>query len=169
MPVFDADAITVVPYLGSNGLKPFADLCLDGKGIFVVVRSSNPSAGEVQDLQTDGGTVAEKVAASVRLLDSGLPSEHGFGPIGVVLGAQAGGLGLRLRHSLPGSVVLVPGYGAQGGTAADAARYANGRGLGILVNSSQGLLYGHGVNTGGYVASVTERVKAMAREFAVAR
>ena len=137
---FDADALTVNPYLGIDGIKPFIDDCASSdKGIFVLVKTSNKSSGQIQDLITrDGKHVFEKVANW---------STNGRGPvsgecsgIGAVVGATFPEQARVLRKIMKRSYFLVPGYGAQGGTANDAACAFNDDGLGAVVNASRSIM-----------------------------
>jgi len=163
LPVFDCDAITVTPYLGTDSLEPFVSACEDyNKGIFVVVRSSNPSGEQIQDLNSESGTVSQVVAEMVQELHRRhtTRSTYGYGPIGVVLGATVGDIGQKLRALVPQSIVLVPGYGAQGGTSSSSLQYADSRGLGALISSSRGILYGS-LDKGSYISGVKRRVNEM--------
>ena len=120
----DADALTVNGYLGIDGIKPFIDQCqARGKGIFILVRTSNPSAGDLQDLVlNDGRTVYEAMAERVNAWGEGLSGESGYSPVGAVVGATWPLQASRLRKMMPHAFILVPGYGAQGATAEDAVR-----------------------------------------------
>ncbi|MBO8141656.1 MAG: orotidine-5'-phosphate decarboxylase [Firmicutes bacterium] len=138
-----ADALTVNPYLGTDSIEPFLPACRRGKGVFVLVRTSNPSGAELQDYPADSPgaeTVAQRVARMVLRLNEGLPAAGGFGPVGAVVGATTPEHAARLRRELPGVLFLVPGYGAQGAGAAEAAN-AFVKGGGALVNSSRDILY----------------------------
>jgi orotidine-5'-phosphate decarboxylase len=139
------DAVTVNPYFGTDGVLPFVTQALQGgQGVFVVVRSSNPSAAELQDLQlSDGRRVYEAVADLVRGWGCGAVGESGYSAVGAVAGATAAAALARLRHLLPQQPLLVPGYGAQGAQAEDVVAAFDSRGLGALVNSSRGLLYAY--------------------------
>jgi orotidine-5'-phosphate decarboxylase len=141
-PDFDSDFITVNGYLGSDGLKPFIDDCQKyGKGIFVLVKTSNPSSGELQDAGLAGGeTVYEKMGASASALGAPLKGKYGYSPVGAVVGATHPAQAEVLRNKYPALYFLVPGYGAQGGTAADLLPCFDGKGRGAIVNSSRGIL-----------------------------
>ncbi len=137
-----ADALTVNPYLGFDGIKPFADEAFKyGKGLFILVRTSNPSAGDFQDLILEDGrplyrAVAEKITAwSKAYLD-----DAGFSPLGVVVGATWPEQAEELRVLLPHAFILVPGYGAQGGTPASCALNFTAEGSGAIVNASRSLM-----------------------------
>lgn len=137
---FAEDFATVNPYLGSDGIRPFIDVCREEKkGIFVLVKTSNPSSGEFQDRLADGRPlyewVGEKVAAWGR---EAMGEEYSY--VGAVVGATYPQMGEVLRRLMPKSLILVPGYGAQGGTAADLAPYFNADGSGAIVNSSRGII-----------------------------
>ena len=142
-PAFDADALTVTPYLGQDTLEPFAAACREhGKGLFVLVKTSNPGSGHLQDLATpDGRTVAERVADMVAELGADLVGEHGYSSIGAVVGATYPEQARALRGRMPAAIVLVPGYGAQGGGAADAVAAFDARGMGAVVNASRAITY----------------------------
>ncbi|TAH69835.1 MAG: orotidine-5'-phosphate decarboxylase [Anaerolineaceae bacterium] len=137
---FDEDFITVNPYLGSDGILPFIDVCKqENKGLFILVKTSNPSSGEFQDRLIDGRPlyelVGEKVAEWGELL---MGSEYSY--IGAVVGATYPEMGKELRKLMPKTFILVPGYGAQGGKAEDLKHYFNNDGLGAIVNSSRGII-----------------------------
>ena len=138
---FDADFITVNPYLGTDGIKPFTDACAKtGKGIFCLVKTSNPSSGEFQDIEAGGAKLYETVAQKVSDWGKGLVGTHGYSSVGAVVGATYPAQAEKLRRMLPHTYFLVPGYGAQGATAADIAAGFDRRGLGGIVNSSRGIL-----------------------------
>ena len=137
---FDADMLTVNPYLGSDGIKPFVDVCnSDDKGIFVLVKTSNPSSGEFQDRLIDGRALYEHVAEKV--VARGKESMDGaYSNVGAVVGATYPEMSKVLRKLMPNTYFLVPGYGAQGGTAEDLRYCFNEDGLGAVVNSSRGII-----------------------------
>ncbi len=139
----DADALTVNGYLGLDGIRPFIDAAVArGRGIFVLVRTSNPSATELQDLELiDGRRVYEAMGDLVAAWNGPLVDDSGYGPVGAVVGATWPLQAQKLRLRLPGSLILVPGYGAQGATAADCAASFDARGEGALVNASRSLMY----------------------------
>lgn len=136
------DALTVSPYLGSDGVKPFIERCKKNeKGIFVLVKTSNPSSGELQDLPTGDETVHEHMAQLVASwgADALGPSAH-YSCVGAVVGATYPEELKYLRSLMPSTPILIPGYGAQGGTAADVkAGFVNGNGA--VVNSSRGIIF----------------------------
>lgn len=137
----DTDFVTVNPYLGTDSLKPFIKHCTENeKGIFILVKTSNKSSGELQDLISGGKTVYEHVAEMVARLGSDHIGECGYSFVGAVVGATYREEAAKLRVLMPNTYFLVPGYGAQGGTAADAAECFNRDGLGAVVNSSRGII-----------------------------
>ena len=137
---FDEDFATVNPYLGSDGVKPFIDVCKEeNKGIFVLVKTSNPSSGEFQDRIIDGRPLYEWVGEKVAQWGE----EHmgnGYSYVGAVVGATYPEMGTTLRKIMPKTFILVPGYGAQGGKGADLVHFFNEDGLGAIVNSSRGII-----------------------------
>ncbi len=137
---FDEDFVTVNPYLGSDGVKPFIDVCKEeNKGIFVLVKTSNPSSGEFQDQEVDGTPIYEKVAEKVAEWGESHMGDN-YSYVGAVVGATYPAMGAALRKVMPKSYILVPGYGAQGGQAKDLAPFFNADGLGAIVNSSRGII-----------------------------
>lgn len=137
---FDTDILTVNPYLGTDGVKPFVEACnANDKGIFVLVKTSNPSSGEFQDRLIDGRPLYELVAEKV--VEWGNMSMDGaYSNVGAVVGATYPEMSKILRKLMPHTYFLVPGYGAQGGTAKDLANCFNEDGLGAVVNSSRGII-----------------------------
>ena len=137
---FHTDFLTVNPYLGTDGVKPFVDVCnSDDKGLFVLVKTSNPSSGEFQDRLIDGRPLYELVAEKV--VEWGDTCMDGdYSNVGAVVGATYPEMSRILRKLMPRTYFLVPGYGAQGGTAADLAHCFNEDGLGAVVNSSRGII-----------------------------
>lgn len=137
---FDADMATVNPYLGSDGVKPFVDVCkAEDKGIFVLCKTSNPSSGEFQDRLIDGKPLYEHVAAKIEEWGSEC-MEGDYSNVGAVVGATYPEMGAVLRKLMPHTYILVPGYGAQGGKGADLVNFFNEDGLGAIVNSSRGII-----------------------------
>ena len=137
---FDEDMVTVNPYLGTDGVKPFVDVCNQcDRGIFVLVKTSNPSSGEFQDRLIDGRPLYEHVAEKV--VEWGSESMDGkYSNVGAVVGATYPEQGKILRKLMPNTYILVPGYGAQGGKGADLVHFFNEDGLGAIVNSSRGII-----------------------------
>jgi len=137
---FDTDFLTVNPYLGTDGVKPFVDVCSShDRGLFVLVKTSNPSSGEFQDRLIDGRPLYEWVAEKV--VEWGDASMDGdYSNVGAVVGATYPEMSRILRNLMPRTYFLVPGYGAQGGTAEDLKHCFNKDGLGAIVNSSRGII-----------------------------
>ena len=137
---FDADFATVNPYLGSDGIRPFIDVCRkEKKGIFVLVKTSNPSSGEFQDRLIDGRPLYEIVGEMVDQWGSTCMGDE-YSYVGAVVGATYPEMGKVLRKLMPKTCILVPGYGAQGGTGKDLLPFFNPDGLGAIVNSSRGII-----------------------------
>ena len=140
LPGFDTDFVTVNPYLGTDGIKPFIDVCnSEDKGIFVLVKTSNPSSGEFQDRQIDGTPLYELVAKKTCEW-GGLSMDGEYSNVGAVVGATYPKMSAILREKMPYTFFLVPGYGAQGATAEDLKPCFNKDGLGAIVNSSRGII-----------------------------
>lgn len=137
---FDEDFATVNPYLGSDGVKPFMEVCRsEDRGIFVLVKTSNPSSGEFQDQLVNGRPLYELVADKVN--EWGAECMDGdYSDIGAVVGATYPEMGAELRKLMPKTYILVPGYGAQGGRGKDLKGFFNEDGLGAIVNSSRGII-----------------------------
>ncbi len=137
---FAEDFVTVNPYLGSDGVKPFMEVCKqEKKGIFVLVKTSNPSSGEFQDRLFDGKPLYELVGEKVAEWGDGLMGTD-YSYIGAVVGATYPEQGKKLRKVMPRTLLLVPGYGAQGGKGADLVHFFNADRTGALVNSSRGII-----------------------------
>ena len=137
---FDEDFVTVNPYLGSDGVKPFMKVCAqEGKGIFVLVKTSNPSSGEFQDRLIDGRPLYEYVGEKVDEWGKECMGDS-YSYVGAVVGATYPEMGKILRKIMPKAYILVPGYGAQGGKGADLVHFFNADGLGAIVNSSRGII-----------------------------
>lgn len=137
---FDEDFATVNPYLGSDGIKPFVEVCKkEQKGLFILVKTSNPSSGEFQDRLIDGKPLYEIVGEKVAEWGADHMGDS-YSYIGAVVGATYPEMGKVLRKIMPKSFILVPGYGAQGGKGADLVHYFNEDGLGAIVNSSRGVI-----------------------------
>jgi orotidine-5'-phosphate decarboxylase len=137
---FATDFLTINPYLGTDGVKPFVDVCREeDKGLFVLVKTSNPSSGEFQDRLIDGRPLYELVAQKV--VEWGSESMDGtYSNVGAVVGATYPEMSRILRKLMPNTYFLVPGYGAQGGTAEDLKPCFNEDGLGAVINSSRGII-----------------------------
>lgn len=178
----EADALTINPYFGSDGVAPFLDACRErGKGLFVLVRTSNPSGAELQHLPVADevgearDTVAHRVADLIVKWNEGMPTYDGFGPVGAVVGATAPEQAVSLRRRMPGVMFLVPGYGAQGAGADEAKAAFDERGRGALVNSARGVLYAWRAEHPGepgtiddYAAAARRAALRMRHELAVA-
>lgn len=137
---FEEDFATVNPYLGSDGVKPFMEVCRqEKKGIFVLVKTSNPSSGEFQDQEINGKPLYELVGEKVAEWGSSLMGDD-YSYVGAVVGATYPEMGKVLRKIMPKTYILVPGYGAQGGKGADLVHFFNEDGLGAIVNSSRGII-----------------------------
>ncbi|MCC8168722.1 MAG: orotidine-5'-phosphate decarboxylase [Clostridiales bacterium] len=137
---FDEDFVTVNPYLGSDGVKPFIDVCKEEKkGIFILVKTSNPSSGEFQDRIIDGRPLYEWVGEKVAAWGEECMGDS-YSYVGAVVGATYPEQGKVLRKIMPKSFILVPGYGAQGGRGADLVHFFDKDGLGAIVNSSRGII-----------------------------
>lgn len=137
---FDEDFATVNPYLGSDGVKPFINVCKEEKkGIFVLVKTSNPSSGEFQDQLIDGKPLYEMVGEKVAQWGEEVMGDS-YSYVGAVVGATYPEMGKILRKVMPKAYILVPGYGAQGGKGKDLVHFFNEDGLGAIVNSSRGII-----------------------------
>ena len=137
---FDEDFVTVNPYLGSDGIEPFIKVCKEeNKGMFVLVKTSNPSSGEFQDQLIDGKPLYELVGEKVAAWgEQHMGDEYSY--VGAVVGATYPEMGKVLRKVMPKTYILVPGYGAQGGKGKDLVHFFNEDGLGAIVNSSRGII-----------------------------
>jgi orotidine-5'-phosphate decarboxylase len=142
--VWCADALTINPYLGTDGIAPFVkSASRNDRGLFVLVRTSNPSAREFQDLVADGKPVYRHVAEKLAGWASSERGQGGYSLVGAVVGATYPEELAELRAALPGVIFLVPGYGAQGGTAASIASAFDEGGLGAVVNNSRGITFAY--------------------------
>jgi orotidine-5'-phosphate decarboxylase len=141
---WDADALTINPYLGSDGVKPFVDVAAKHqKGLFALVRTSNPSARDFQDLVADGKPVYRHVAEKLREWAEPQRGVSGYSLVGAVVGATYPAELAELREALPGIIFLVPGYGSQGGKAADVAAAFDDEGMGAIINNSRGVTFAY--------------------------
>lgn len=167
---FGGDGVTVSPFLGRDSLEPFvAECAANGTGIFVLVKTSNAGSGDIQNVETpDGGTVSDRLARMVDELGQQVTGESGYSSIGAVVGATYPEEATRLRELMPRAIILVPGYGAQGGTADGAARSFNADGRGGIVNASRSITYPKGADAGvpreDFCAGVRDRIQAMAAD-----
>ncbi len=139
---FGADALTVNGYLGTDGIKPLLKVCCEkDKGIFVLVKTSNPSSGELQDLKLESGeTVYERMGAMCESWGESLQGSYGYSGVGAVVGATYPEMLKELRVKMPHTFFLVPGYGAQGGGADDVKFAFDKNGIGAIINSSRGIM-----------------------------
>lgn len=171
---FDADSMTVTPYLGGDSLVPFVDGCAKyGKGIFVVLKTSNPGSRDFQDqlLAATGRPLYETIAQVIDGAGRKLVGESGYSSIGAVVGATFPEDGRRLRELMPQAIILVPGYGAQGGTAQSAAACFHENGLGALVSSSRGITYAYAspdISRAAFERTVRENTLRMIEEIRAA-
>jgi orotidine-5'-phosphate decarboxylase len=160
---FACDAATVNPYLGSDALAPFVARVRAGRGVFVLVKNSNPSSGEFQDLEAPQRPLWEAVAERVHGWGSDFIGAEGLTPVGAVVGATYPEHARRARELMPDSLILVPGYGAQGGSPEDSIITARADGLGAIVNASRSLMYaylkGSGATPGVAAAAAAESMR----------
>ncbi len=142
--VWGADAMTVSPYLGADSLDPFVTTATEREaGVFVLVKTSNPGGGMLQDLVADGQPIYRHVAAYVERVAEETAKAGDYGAIGAVVGATYPAQLVELRQAMPHAWLLVPGYGSQGGTAADVAGAFDHRGMGAVINNSRGIIFAH--------------------------
>ena len=140
---FESDFVTINPYMGYDAIKPFLDICKqEKKGMFILVKTSNPSSGDFQDLKIGEDYLYEIVAKKVDEWGQAHMGEN-YSYLGAVVGATYPEMGIKLRQIMPKTFFLVPGYGAQGGKAEDIAKYFNNDGTGVIVNSSRGIIAAH--------------------------
>lgn len=138
------DALTISPYLGADSLEPFIDVAHErGAGLFVLVKTSNPGSGMLQDRLIDGEPLYRVVATYVEEQSAAHVGESGYGSVGAVVGATYPEQLVELRAAMPHTWFLVPGYGSQGGTAKDVAPAFDGNGLGAVINNSRGIIFAH--------------------------
>lgn len=138
------DALTVNPYLGFDTLEPFVSAAeRTGSGIFVLAKTSNPGSHSIQGKESEGRTVYALVADEIQRLSANHVGKSGYGNIGAVVGATYPEQLVELRQEMPNTIFLIPGFGAQGGTAADIAGGLDERGLGAVINSSRGIIFAH--------------------------
>lgn len=143
---FASDALTVTPFLGIDGIKPFVDMCdKNGKGLFILCKTSNPSSGDIQDQKVieKDLNLYELMGQLIDTWGADLIGKEGYSSIGAVVGATFPNQAKELRQLMPNSIFLVPGYGAQGGGAADVKPCFNEDGLGAIVNSSRGIIFAY--------------------------
>lgn len=142
--IWQGDALTVSPYLGDDSLTPFVEVCRQAEaGIFVLVKTSNPGGGLLQDMVVDGQPIYRRMGIYVDELASQTLGANGYGAVGAVVGATYPAQLAELRTAMPRTWFLIPGYGAQGGTAKDCAVAFDEHGLGAIVNNSRGIIFAH--------------------------
>ena len=141
---WQADALTINPYLGADSLAPFVSVAAErGAGVFVLVKTSNPGSGMLQDQQVGGKPLYQQVAQYVEKRAEASRGQSGYGIVGAVVGATYPQQLAELRTAMPSTWLLVPGYGSQGGTAEDVAAAFDPSGLGAVVNNSRGIIFAH--------------------------
>lgn len=149
--VFSQDFITLNPYLGWDSIEPYMDNCRRfERGLFILVKTSNPNSGQIQDLDCGGQPLYEKIGSLVDEWGTGLMGGQGYSSIGAVVGATHPSQAERLRRVMPKTFFLVPGYGAQGGTAEDLSVCFDKNGLGAIINSSRGIIAAYKKKDSGY-------------------
>jgi orotidine-5'-phosphate decarboxylase len=161
---FACDAVTVNPYLGSDAIAPFVARVRSGRGVFVLVKTSNPSSGEFQDVVAHGHPLWESVAQRVSGWGSDFIGRSGMSSVGAVIGATYPEQAARARSLMPSSIVLAPGFGAQGASAQDAVAAARADGLGVIVNASRALMYAFESAPGLTPAAAARRKAAAMRD-----
>ncbi len=163
---FGADSLTVSPYLGADSLDPFVKRCVEADaGLFILVKTSNPGSGFIQDLSIEGGTISERVADYVQenaLMTAASP--NAYGSIGCVVGATYPEQLAAMRRRMPNAWILIPGFGAQGGGAEDVRHGFDQEGLGAIVNSSRGIIFAHENKKYSGLPDWTDAVEAATRE-----
>ncbi|MCO8121504.1 orotidine-5'-phosphate decarboxylase [Stieleria sp. TO1_6] len=139
-----SDSLTVSPYLGRDSIEPFVEMCDQrGAGVFVLVKTSNPGGGLLQNRQSDGQTVYARVAELLTELNASRTNADGYGPLGAVVGATYPEELVAMRAAMPHSWILIPGFGAQGGAADDVKGGFHENGMGAVVNSSRHIIFAH--------------------------
>lgn len=139
-----ADALTVNPYLGEDSLEPFVEVAEKcDAGVFVLVKTSNPGSGMLQNLECDGLTIYQRVAGYVEQLAAEANTECGYGNVGAVVGATYPAELAKLREEMPNTLFLIPGFGSQGGSAKDVAAGFDSDGMGAIVNNSRGIIFAY--------------------------
>lgn len=163
--VAGADAVTVNPYFGSDGLEPFFERCRSaGKGVFVLVKTSNPSSAEIQDVLTESGrTLYEHVGDMVTKWGEDAIGSRGYRAVGAVVGGTHPAQGAALRKRMPGVPLLIPGYGAQGAGASDLAAMFDSEGTGAVVNSARAILYAYRKREGDWLDAARAEAAEMKR------
>ncbi|MFH0917162.1 MAG: orotidine-5'-phosphate decarboxylase [bacterium] len=161
--VAGADAVTVNPYFGTDGLEPFFRRAREaGKGVFVLVKTSNPSSAELQDqLLASGEPVYSRVAELVNGWGEGTEGSRGYRAVGAVVGGTHPAQGAELRRQMPRVPLLIPGYGAQGARAGDIAALFDAKGTGAVVNSARAILYAYRKRPGDWQEAALSEVREM--------
>jgi len=159
-----ADAVTVSPYLGDDALTPFVDACADGRGVFVLVRTSNPGAGLLQELDVDGRPLYLHVAGAVARLGAPHVGDHGYSDVGAVVGATAPAALRAVRAALPHAFLLIPGVGAQGGATEALGELKVGDAGGYVVNASRSIIYAWQEGEADYRRAAADAADALRRE-----
>ena len=164
--IYHEDFITLNPYLGWDSIEPYMENCKEyEKGMFVLVKTSNPNSGQLQDLDVGGKTLYQHVGALTNEWGKDLMGKYGYSSVGAVVGATHPEQARRLREIMPNTFFLVPGYGAQGGTAEDLSVCFDKDGLGAIVNSSRGIIAAHQKKE--YKEKYSEKEFALAARHAV--
>ena len=141
---WQADALTVSPYLGDDSLTPFIEVAqARGAGVFVLAKTSNPGGRTFQDLSLDGKPLYRRVAEYIEREAAATAAASGYGAVGAVVGATYPEQLVELRGVMPHAWLLIPGFGSQGGTARDVAGAFDARGLGAIINNSRGIIFAH--------------------------
>jgi len=162
---FGADAVTVNPYLGTDSIAPFLKRATEGKGIFVLVKTSNPSSAELQDLAVSEATLYERVAALVDQWGKAHRGDSGYSAVCAVMGATFPEAAARLRERMPRAIFVVPGYGAQGGGAEECRPCFDSLGHGAVVNSSRGIIFAYNTRqTTPWEQAVAEAARDMKKD-----
>jgi orotidine-5'-phosphate decarboxylase len=160
----DADALTVSPYLGDDALTPFVEACAEGRGVFVLVRTSNPGAGMLQELDVGGRPLYLHVADAVARLGAACVGEQGYSDVGAVVGATAPAALRAVRAVLPHAFLLVPGVGAQGGATQALGELMVGDAAGLVINASRSIIYAWQEGDADYRRAAAEAAESLRRE-----
>ncbi|HMK91672.1 MAG TPA: orotidine-5'-phosphate decarboxylase [Thermoleophilia bacterium] len=161
LPGLGADAVTLNPYLGDDALAPFVERCADGKGLFVLTRTSNPGAAALQERESAGRPLYLHVADLVARLGADHVGAHGYSDVGAVAGATAPTPLAAVRAALPRAFLLIPGYGAQGAGPEALAGLASGEALGFIVNASRSVIYAWRDRGGDYRSAAAQAATEM--------
>jgi orotidine-5'-phosphate decarboxylase len=168
--IWDADSLTINPYLGRDAVEPFLEAARRaGRGVFVLVRTSNKGAGQFQDLECNGRPLYLHVGDAVAAWSRENLGQAGFGDVGAVVGATHPTELAMVRKALPEVIILVPGFGAQGGTAQDAAPAFRADGLGAIVNSSRGIIFSFSPENTAWESAVESATRAAIAALATIR